>query len=225
MAWGTWYATNALAGAAHQEMSETSPGANATSSPATGWTTGLQAATVRSSFDAQTMRTWTTNAGQPDGTPVTTAGAGDCLRTTNTYSGVVGAATWTFTWAGISALGTGGAGKIYFWLLRGTNADGTGATNITTAAQTPAAATTLGTAQWTSAQTTASITGFTLNNEYIFCQLAWEITTVGAMSTQNVQMRVGDTATRLTTAATFAPTATPSLVFQPNATYYRLSRR
>lgn len=204
MAWGTWYATNSLL-TTHQEMSETSPGADATSSPATGWTVALTAATVRSLFDANTLRTWTTDAGQPDGTPVTTAGAGDCLRTTIPYSGIVGAGTWTFNFANVAALSTGGGGRIYCWLLKGPNADGSGATNITTAAQTGSTLTLNTTAQQTSTLTTASIGSFVLAGEYIFCQMAWEITTVAAMNTQSITMRVGTTATRLTTAATFTP--------------------
>lgn len=206
MAWGTWYATNALFNA-QQEMSETSPGADATSSPAAGWTVGTTAATVRSSFDAGTMKTWATTAGQPDGTPITTAGAGDCLRTTNTYNGTVGAGTWTFNFRAIGAIASG-AGRIYFWLLRGSDPDGAGAANITTAAQ-AGGIVSLATTQFSSGVTTASITGFSLSNEYIFCQLAWEITTVGGMSTNNVQMRVGATATQLTTAATYTPIVIP----------------
>lgn len=209
----TWYATNALL-TTHQEMSETSPGADASSSPATGWTVGTTAATVRASFDANTMVTAATFSGttQPDGTLVTTAGAGDALRTTNTYNGSFATGTWALNFRAIGAVASG-AGRIYFRLLRGANADGSGATEFT-AGSTAGGIVSLAASQFTSTGTTASVTGFSVTNEYIFCQLAWEITTAGGMSTNTVQMRVGTTATILT-----SPTFTATVVPQVPVTY------
>lgn len=203
----TWFATNSLVGTVWQEMSETSPGADATSSPNVGWTVGTTGAAI-SSFDSGTEKAWATQAGQPDGSLDATAG--DALRTTNTYTGTFATGTWTLNFAAIAVtLGGTQDGRILFRLLRSPNADGSGATEITSGALTGSTVTNLAAStQQTSSGTTSSIPSFAVNNEYIFCQLAWEITGVGAMSTNDVIMRIGTTATRLVSPTFTAGTAT-----------------
>lgn len=195
----TWYATNSLVGTVWQEMSETSPGTDALSNPQVGWTVGQTAGVAASSFDSGTEKAWATQAGQPDGTLDATAG--DALRTTSAYSGTFATGTWTFNFTAIAnTLGGVQDGRILFRLLRSANADGSGATEITSGSVGGSAITNLATtAQQTSSGTTSSISSFTVNNEYIFCQLAWEIASggAGAMSTSDVIMRIGTTATRL----------------------------
>ena len=194
MAAKTWYATNNLAGTAHQEMSETDPGTEATSSPQTGWVVGT-GATNHASFDAQSnvAAASFTATTQPDGTPVTTAGAGDCLRSTTTYSGSFAAASWQvhFCVRGVTQAGTQD-GRIRFRLLRGANADGSGATEITAAQQQGSLVSNLLTSATQDSNLTFSPGAFSVTNEYIFVQLAWERTGAGGHSTTDVAMRIGN---------------------------------
>jgi hypothetical protein len=132
----------------------------------------------------------------PDGTPDTTNG--DCLRSTNTYNGDFASGNWTVNGTFIAVTNGGSQdGNIVFRLLRGANADGSGATEITSGQQSGSAITNL----TTSAQQTSSLTfnpgAFTVTNEYIFVQLAWQRTGAGGMTTSDVDMRIGDTATRV----------------------------
>lgn len=218
----TFYATDALLGS-YQEMTEVVPGANATSSPQTGWVVGTLAATNRSSFDSGTNRANNTFAAattQPDGTLDNTLG--DALRSTNLYSGIFAAGTWTFTFSAIGVTQAGAAdGNIVFRLFRGSLADGSNAVELTAGQQSGGVITNLSTTQADSALTTASIGSFNAAQEYIFCQMAWNATGAGGMTTTDVAMRVGSTATRLVSPA-FSPS---SLIISQRDLVQRLLRR
>lgn len=203
----TWYATNNLA-SVHQAMSETSPGANATASPVTGWIVGTTAPTVYSKFDSQVERTASTFAAtpiEPDGSIDTTIG--DCLRTEGTYSGTFDTGNWTCTFSAI-AVNNGGSqdGRAGFRVFTSPNADGTSATEVTAARQAGGLMTNLATSAQQDSAATFSINTFTVTNEYIFVQLGWEITGAGGMTSADVDMRIGDTATRVVS-ANFTQTA------------------
>ena len=207
--------TNSLAGTAHQEMSETSPGADATASPNCGWVHGNQTGNT-SQFDAQSIRantTFTTGTTQPDGTPVTTAGAGDCLRSTNAYTGDFPSGAWTFNFTVIGAVQSGAQdGQIIFRLLRDTDSTGATATDISGSQCFCTTVTNLSTTQQHSANTTYNPGAISLTNEYLFVQFAWGRSGAGGMTTTNVLMRIGSTATRVittdfTAGVPLAPTA------------------
>lgn len=193
----TWFATNSLA-SVYQEMSETSPGADATASPATGWQVGT-GATNHGAFDSQTTVSSFPDTTAPDGSLNTTTGDG--LRTTNTYTGDFASANWTINFTAI-AVNNGGSqdGRMRCRLFRGANADGTGATEITAAQQQGGLITNL----TTSAQQTSTATfnpgAFSVSSEYIFIQLGWERTGAGGMTGADVKMRIGTTATRVVSA-------------------------
>jgi hypothetical protein len=204
----TWYATNSLV-SVYQAMSESSPGANATASPVTGWIVGTTAPTVYSKFNSQVEQAAATFGAtvEPDGSIDTTVG--DCLRSENAYDGTFGTGNWTCTFACIAVTNGGSQdGKAAFRIFSGPNADGSGATERTTARQAGGAVTNLATSAQQSSSATFSVTGWTTSGaEYIFVQIGWQIDGAGGMTSADVDMRIGTTAT-LVTSANF--TATPA---------------
>jgi hypothetical protein len=194
----TWFGTNTLV-SNFQEMSETSPGADATSSPIVGWVVG----------------TGSTNSAHMD------AGTtGDGFRTTSTYTGNFAAAAWTFNFVvvGVTQAATAD-GRVVYRLFRGANADGSGATQITSAQQQASVVTDLTTTAQTSTHS-LSPGAITVTNEYLFVQVAWLRTGAGGHTTTDVIFRWGNTGTRVISAA-FTPTATPGIVF-PRETWQKV---
>ena len=124
----------------------------------------------------------------PDGSIDTSTG--DCWRTTNTYIGSFAAANWNLHFAcrGVTQAGTQD-GRVRYRLFRGANADGTGATEITSAHQQGGLVTNLLTSATQTSTATFNPGAFSVTNEYIFVQLAWERTGAGGMTTTDVAMR------------------------------------
>lgn len=187
----TWYATNNLANV-HVEMSTTDPGAEATTSPVTGWVVST-GATNRSAMFAQVERAATTfvDTTPPSGT-IDTAN-GDCFRSTSTYNGSFASGNWNVHTAW-RATTNGGAqdGLMYCRLFRSANADGSSATEITAAAQAGSAVTNLATSATQVSTATFDPGAFSVTNEYIFVQIAWERTGAGGMTSADVNMRIGN---------------------------------
>lgn len=189
----TWYVTSSKAGTAHQEISETDPGTEAYASPTYGWISGTTAAGRYSSADTQTERaaaTFATGA-QPDGSIVTTASGGDCWRTTNTYIGSFASGNWVFHGCVRSQTAAGGTGRARFRLFRGSSSVGTGATEITSGASVGSTITNA-TGTTRDSTVTTALGAFSVNGEYLFVQWAWEIVSAGSMTTQDVNVRVGN---------------------------------
>src|SRR5215210_3643488 len=137
-------------------MSETSPGTDATS--AVGWVVGTQGGPIRSSLDSGTERASTTFSGttQPDGSLDNSLG--DALRSTNTYMGTFATGTWTFNFTVIGVTSSGAQdGAVYYRILKGSAADGSNATEITSGSVQGSAVTNLTTTAQTSSAATASI--------------------------------------------------------------------
>lgn len=194
----TWFINNNLA-SVHQEMSETSPGADATTSPNYGWIVGTTAAGNYSKADSnveRTASTFATSPIEPDGS--IDSSIGDCWRSLNTYNGTFDAGNWEFYMAVIAVTGGGAMdGNAGFRLFRSANADGTGATEITAGRLEGGTVTNLTTTQQVSSHTTTSIASFTVTNEYIFIQVGWEITGAGSMTNHDCIHRIGTTASRV----------------------------
>ena len=200
MATKTWYLTNPLGGRSQQALSETSPGADATSGPNYGWTVGTTAAGNYASADAESEVTGFSTTIQPDGIIVTTAGTGDCWRTEFPYNGSFAAGNWTFQMA-VIAVTAGGAmdGNAGFRLFRSSDADGSSATEITGGSLEGSTVTNLDVgAQQTSIHNSTSLNAFTLTDEYLFVQVGWEITGAGSKATHDCIHRVGTTASLIT---------------------------
>ena len=207
----TWYATSNLA-SVHQEMSESDPGTEVYASPTTGWVVGTGTGN-HAGLDSQVelLATAFNNTTQPDGTPDTTAG--DCLRSTNTYNGTFAAGNWNVHFAvRAQTSGTGQDGRMRCRLLRGANADGSGATEITAAQQQGSIVTDLLTTVTQVSTATFDPGSFNVTNEYIFVQIAWERTGNASMSAADVNLRVGNASGSgaRVISADFTPAAVPT---------------
>ncbi len=200
MAAKSWFGTNTVLSSLSQEMSETSPGVTATSSPQMGWVVGT-GSTNAADMDAGTnvASSAFTGTGPPDGSLVTGSGSnGDHFRSTNRYTGSFAAGNWTWQGSVIGVTQAGAQdGRMDIRLFRGPNSDGTGATEITSGKQTGSTITNLSTTQQNSS-VTFNPGAFSLNNEYLFVQVAWVRTGAGGMSTTDVAFRYGDGGTQLT---------------------------
>lgn len=187
----TWFATSNLA-SVHQEMSESDPGSEIFASPVTGWVVST-GSTNHSPFNSQVEQAASTfvDTTPPSGTIDTTNG--DCWRSLNTYSGDFASANWNVHF-GCRANNNGGSqdGRMRCRLLRSSNADGSGATEITGAQQQGGLVSNLSTIATQVSTATFNPGAFTVTNEYIFIQLAWERTGAGGMSNSDVDMRIGN---------------------------------
>jgi len=211
----TWYMTNNLAGTAHQEMSTTDPGTEAFASPVTGWVVST-GSTNTQEMDAQTEAAAVfSGTTQPDGTPITTAGAGDCLRSTLQYSGTFASANWTFNFCFRSNTVVAGSGRVIFRLLRGTDPTGSGAVDIIGSQQT-ASTIALSTTVTNNSTLAVNPGAITVNNEYIFVQVAWGRTIAGGMTTSDVNFRIGNSASLGTRVVSSNFTPTPPVTTPPD---------
>lgn len=199
MAFLRWFVTNALV-SVHQEMSETSPGADQTTSPNYGWTVGVVAPTVYSKADSGVERASGTFAAtpiEPDGTIDTVIG--DCWRTALRYKGTFVAANGIDAWQfyfGVIAVTSGGDqdGRVGIRLFRGAAEDGSGAVEITAGRVVGSIVTNLTTLlQQESHIEIMTIPEFTVNDEFLFVQVGWEITGAGGAADRDVIVRIGDT--------------------------------
>jgi hypothetical protein len=195
----------------HGSLSESDPGASTTG---TGWVVAKVASGNFSKMVFATERLSSTFGGTSTlATPAAPASA-DSWRSENTINGTFANANWVLTFpvrAVSSSSNQRGRVKVRLW--RSTNADGSGATELTAATQT---GTTLGGIS-TSADNTSVVTWApgatkTLTDEYLFIQCEWEITTASGNVNGDIDFRAGTAATMVT--ANFTPasaTLTPSL--------------
>ena len=129
---------------------------------------------------------------------------GDCWRTENTLTGDFASDNWQFDFEMIGSDAGDADGTVRFRLYRGTNADGTGATEITSVAQACATITNLGGTKQL-ASLTLNPGAFTVTAEYLFVQCAWVISG-GSAAGQTVKFCVG-TNSKIVTAALTTGTA------------------
>ena len=173
-----------------------------------GWVVGT-GATLNSELQANTERASTTFVGStvPDGTLDTTLK--DAFRSQFAWTGNFAAGNWTFQFAVVSTVQAGAAdGAIVFRILKA-NADGSSATEITSAQQTTTTATNVGATDVNITATWAA-PAWTITNQYIFVQVAWKRTGAGGMTTTNIRLRTGSSSTVGTTGLTgdFTPSVT-----------------
>lgn len=199
MATKTLYLTNTITDA-WQILSESSPGADATTSPNTGWTVAKIAATRYSPLDSgaeQGSGTFLTSPVHPNAALNNTTG--DAFRA-GPFTGTFAAGNWTFNHV-VRAVGAGGSqdGRIGMRMWRGTATDATGATQITSSVQVGATVTNLATTADQNSSITYNPGALTLSNEYLWFEIAWEITGAGGNNSCDVIFRIGDTGTRYVT--------------------------
>lgn len=202
MAVKTLYLTNALVDG-WAELSETSPGTAALSSPVTGWIVGKIAAGNYASFDSGVERTTAgfTATVQPDGSLDTTL---DDAWRAGPYSGDFANTAWTIQaqLQSTTAVTATNAINLRFRVFRSPNIDGSGATEITSStllvpASTFYSLTTTGSAVTNS--NTWSPGALTLDSEYLFFQVACYINAASGSNSSDVNFRVGTGATLVTT--------------------------
>ena len=135
----------------------------------------------------------------PDGTLDTTLF--DAFRTTNAYNGSFASANWTFVFS-VQATTNGGAqdGRIRFRLIKA-DADGSNATEITAGQQQASLVSNVATTGTFESSLTVNPGAFSVSNQYIFVQIAWERTGAGGMTTSDINWVRGSgttTGTRIT---------------------------
>jgi hypothetical protein len=188
MATITWYLQDSTFGNDGWQQLVTTPDFAAATSTV-GWVVGTGAAN-NSEMQSGAERAATTflTATPPDGTLDTTLK--DAMRTP-VLNGTFAAGNWTFNFGVISVTSGGAAdGQIVFRLIKA-SADGSGATEITTAQQTASLCTNVpGTGEGRSVLT-VNPGAITLTNQYLFVQVAWKRTGAGGMTTTNIRFTTG----------------------------------
>lgn len=165
-----------------------------------GWVVGT-GATLHSEVEGRVTgdRPSTTFVGTtvPDGTldPVLT----DAFRTLDPLNGTFASGNWTVQFAVVSLVSAGAAdGQIVFRLIKA-NADGSGATEITSGQQLASVCTNVLSTPDSNSTLTFNPGAFTLTNQYLFIQTAWKRTGAGGMTTTTIRLRLGTSATVGTT--------------------------
>jgi hypothetical protein len=187
----TFYMVNGVDANGWQSLSES---AQAAADSAAGWVVGT-GGTLHSELAANTERASTTFTGTtvPDGSLDTTLK--DAMRSPNALNGTFAAANWTFQFAVRSPVQGGAAdGRIRIRLIKA-DANGANATEITAAQQQCSAVTNVTSAADFNSSLTLNPGSFTITNQYLFIQVAWERTGAGGMSTTNIRLRTGSAAT------------------------------
>jgi hypothetical protein len=175
----------------------------------TGWVVGSNAIGQISEMLYGTERARTAGGGWGTTAHPTALGTTNAWRTANTLTGSFAAGNWTFTVGIRSTVGTVTRGRLRLRVYRSTNADGSGATELTSAVILTSALTALSTSATNTVTVTTALAAATLAGEYLFVACAWEITTSGSANTHNIRYYVGAT-TAVTTSdwtALVAPAA------------------
>ena len=177
----TWHPTeSAASGSNHGALSLTPPGA-ATS--ATGHTVGATALDNYSRMAFGVERAAATFGGTAEPSSGPDTALGDCFRTPDPKSGSYAAGDWTLSLpvrASTLAAGQDGRWRVRLW--RSANADGSGATEITSGATALSEVTDIATGADSTSAGTIALGAVTLTNEYLFVQLAWHVTGAAADS-------------------------------------------
>ncbi len=202
------YIKNAAAsGSNHGSLQD--GGSLTTATTATGWTVGKLSPTVYSLQDYAVKRT-TSDFGAsalPSSGPDNTLG--DCWRSESTLTGTFASGNWSFAVSLIAATGSTHDGRIRFRLYKGTDATGSGATQIGTGTSVLSAVTDLDSAAQNTTGT-VSVASTVFSGEYLFWQFAWEHTGAGAKTAGDVLIRVDTTNSKITT-TNFATTSIVSV--------------
>lgn len=189
----TWYLTNNSASVG-SDLSETDPGTEAYRSPVTGWVVSITGSGNYSSYYNDTERAAATFSGtaQPDGSLDTTNG--DFWTSPTALTGDFASGNWTIRFAcrANTRPGDGQDGRIRARIFKGTNQDGSGATEVTGGATAGSTLTDITSSTTQVSEVTVNPGAFTCTNEYIFIQLGWEITGAATNAVADVNARIGD---------------------------------
>ena len=169
--------------------------AQTAASRADGWTVAKSASPLSSEFDAGTKQsgTFSSNSTTPKPASFLTGTTANAFKTPAALIGVFANAAWTFTFAVRAGTASSQAGRIRMRVFKATNAAGTtGVVELTSATQVGATSSALSTsADVTSVVTWSPGVTITLNNEFLFFVIAWEITTASGSNSGDVLIRTG----------------------------------
>lgn len=212
MAAKTFYLMDALDAQGWQSLNDGTTQAAATSS---GWivsTGNTNHSKHQSGTGSGTERAATTfdSTTYPTGTLDTTLK--DAFRSQNAISGDFASANWVFHFV-VRAVTLGGSqnGRIRFRIIKA-DPDGSNATEITSGQQQGSLAGVITTAADFDSTLTVNPGAFTITNQYLFIQIAWERTVAGGMTTSDVHFRTGSSSsagTRIVT-SDFTVSITPT---------------
>jgi hypothetical protein len=143
--------------------------------------------------------------------PGTPPGTTDCWRSEQPLNGTFNGGFWSGSIPVISTVGstTDGRFRLRFW--KSANADGSGATEITTGQLLMSVATNVNTAAEIVTTGNTAVPNIVMSNEYLFILPGWNIAGAGGGATDNVLFRVG-TNSKITTPE-FAPAAVSARSF------------
>jgi len=203
------------------------------STSTTGWTVGTTSLSFPFSllsYDAK--KTNFNTSARPTGGPVTAAGhfAEDSYRLSVATSGTFSAGTWYSSGSMIAVTNASGQqGRLDVRIWRSSSLSGASPTELTKSIMTGSIAV-LSTTVAASSSASTQIASVTLNNEYLFVNMSWEITTAGTNSGADTLFRFGP-ATDVANGSflvtpTFTPTggggATPAAGFYTHRKHYEL---
>jgi hypothetical protein len=167
-----------------------------------GWTVDT-GATNHSEYASGLKRAASTfvDTAPPDGT--LDLSLRDAFRTETPLNGSFSSGNWVFHFV-VRAGNTGGAqdGRVRFRLLKGSNSDGSGATEITAEQKQASIVSDVSTSADFDSTLTVNPGAITLTFEYLFIQVAWERTGAGAAGNSDILFRTGtdaSTGTRIIT--------------------------
>lgn len=179
----------------------TAPVAAVTLNPG-GWVVGT-GATNHSAFEQGNERNSSTfvDTTPPDGTLDTALF--DAFRSVDPLTGSFASANWVFHFV-VRAITVGGAqdGRVRFRIIKA-DADGSNAVEITAGQQQASLVSNVSTSADFDSTLTVNPGAFTINNQHLFIQIAWERTGAGGMTTSDIAFRTGSSTTvgtRITTA-------------------------
>lgn len=137
---------------------------------------------------------FTTESTNPKPTALGTSDT-KALRSQNPYSGTFAATAWTLTFAVRAGTASSQRGRMRVRVYTSPNADGSGATEHTGSTQVGTTSLALSTtADVTTIVTWTPSAAFDVNNEYVFIECAWEITTASGSNSGDVILRTGTSA-------------------------------
>lgn len=199
-----WYFINAAAaGSSHMALT-TGPAPATATLASTGWTVGTTASGNYSEFLYNTKRAAATFGSTvlPNAAPTTN----DCARTQSPYTGYFAAGTWSIKVSFIAGVAATGSGNLRVRVWRSSNPTGSGAVELTTATLALSGVSNLTTSTAQNTSVTWNPGPITLNNEYLFFEMAWNITGASASSTASVEWRT-DATNSIITAPAFTSTS------------------
>lgn len=174
----TFYLLDSAASGSNFGQLQTGGSPPSTATTATGWTVDTVASGnyALMAYASERLSSTFSGTAQPAGNPDNSLG--DCFRSTSTMSGDFATGVWTIAVPVIAVSAAAGQdGRVRVRLWKSANATGTSPTELTSGAVAGTTVTNLTTgAEQISTVTTSSITGFSMANEYLFVQIAWEIT-------------------------------------------------